>query len=65
MTIEEIEKRVKALEDLEDLKKLHREYMDLMDNLQYDRVPDLFTEDATVKITIQQYLLLLYPHKKI
>ena len=50
MTIEELEKRLKAMEDLEEIKKLHQKYMDLMDNLRYEKVLDLFTEDATVQV---------------
>ena len=50
MTFEEFERRLKALEDLEEIKKLHQKYMDMMDNLHYEEVPDLFTEDATVQI---------------
>ena len=50
MSLEELEKRVRALEDLEEIKKLHQNYIDLMDNLQYEEVLDLFTEDATAEI---------------
>ena len=50
MTFEEFEKRLTALEDLEEIKKLHQKYMDLMDNLHYEEVLDLFTEDATVQV---------------
>ena len=50
MTFEEFERRLKALEDLEEIKKLHQKYMDLMDNLHYEEVLDLFTEDATVQV---------------
>jgi ketosteroid isomerase-like protein len=50
MTLEELEKRVRAIEDLEEIKKLHQNYINLMDNLQYEKVLDLFTEDATVEI---------------
>jgi ketosteroid isomerase-like protein len=50
MSLEEWEKRVRALEDVEEIKKLHQHYMDLMDNLQYEKVLDLFTEDATTDI---------------
>ena len=51
MSLEELEKRVKALEDLEEIKKLHQKYIDLMDNLKYKEVLDLFTEDASVDIS--------------
>jgi ketosteroid isomerase-like protein len=50
MTIEQIEKRLQALEDLEKIKKLHQTYINLMDNLRYEEVLDLFTEDATSEI---------------
>ena len=51
MSLEELEKRVKALEDLEEIKKLHQKYIDLMDKLKYKEVLDLFTEDASVDIS--------------
>ena len=50
MSLEDLEKRVKAIEDLEEIKKLHQNYINLMDNLQYEEVLDLFTEDATVEV---------------
>jgi len=50
MSLADLEKRVQALEDLEAIKKLHQNYINLMDNLQYERVLDLFTEDATVEV---------------
>ena len=50
MSLEELEKRIQAIEDAESIKKLHQEYINLMDNLQYEAVLDLFTEDATVEI---------------
>jgi len=50
MTVEDLEKRLKALEDIEKIKKLHQTYINLMDNLQYEKVLDLFTEDAIVEI---------------
>lgn len=50
MSLEELEKRIQAVEDLENIKKLHQNYINLMDNLQYEEVLDLFTEDATVEI---------------
>jgi hypothetical protein len=49
MTLEELEKRVRALEDLEEIKKLHRQYINYLDTLQFDKVPALFTENATAK----------------
>jgi ketosteroid isomerase-like protein len=50
MSLEELEKRMKAIEDLEEVKKLHQNYINLMDNLQYEKVLDLFTEDATAEV---------------
>ena len=50
MTLEEMEKRIRAIEDLEEIKKLHQGYMDLMDNLRYEEVLDLFTEDAVAEV---------------
>jgi hypothetical protein len=50
LSLEELEKRVKALEDLEEIKKLHQHYMDLMDNLKYEEVLDLFTEDGSSEV---------------
>jgi ketosteroid isomerase-like protein len=50
MSLEDLEKRIQAIEDLESIKKLHQTYINLMDNLQYEAVLDLFTEDATAEI---------------
>jgi len=50
MSLEELEKRVRALEDLEEIKKLHQHYINLMDDLKYEAVLDLFTEDATSEV---------------
>ena len=50
MSLEELEKRIQAIEDLESIKKLHQHYINLMDNLRYQEVLDLFTEDATVEV---------------
>jgi hypothetical protein len=50
MTLKDLEKRVKALEDLEEIKKLHQNYINLMDNLQYEKVLDLFTEDGSAEV---------------
>lgn len=50
MSLEDLKKRVKAIEDLEEIKKLHQHYINLMDNLRYEEVLDLFTEDATVEV---------------
>jgi ketosteroid isomerase-like protein len=50
MELEEIEKRLQAIEDMEEIKKLHQNYINLMDNLKYEDVLDLFTEDATAEV---------------
>ncbi len=50
MSLEDLEKRIQALEDAEEIKKLHQKYINLMDNLEYEAVPDLFTENASVEI---------------
>jgi hypothetical protein len=49
-SLEELEKRIKAIEDLEEVKKLHQQYILLMDNLKYEEVLDLFTEDGQVEV---------------
>jgi ketosteroid isomerase-like protein len=50
MSLEDLEKRVQALEDLEAIKKLHQSYINLMDNLEYEKVLDLFTEDGSAEV---------------
>ncbi len=50
MALEDLEKRIQALEDLEKIKKLHQYYINLMDNLKYEEVLELFTEDASVEV---------------
>lgn len=50
MSLEGLEKRIQALEDAEKIKKLHQKYINLMDNLEYEEVLDLFTEDAEVEV---------------
>ncbi len=50
MSLEELEKRVKAIEDLEEIKKLHQRYINLMDDLKYREVLDLFTDDCTSEV---------------
>jgi ketosteroid isomerase-like protein len=50
MSLEDLEKRVRALEDLEQIKKLHQHYVNLMDHLRYEEVLDLFTDDATIEV---------------
>ena len=50
MTLEELEKRVRAIEEIEEIKKLHHRYINLMDALKYDEVIDLFTDDCTSEV---------------
>jgi hypothetical protein len=50
MSLEDLERRVQAIEDLEEIKKLHQTYINLMDNLEYEKVLDLFTEDGSIEI---------------
>jgi hypothetical protein len=50
MSIEDLEKRIRALEEVEQIKKLHQRYINLMDNLRYEEVLDLFTDDASVEV---------------
>lgn len=50
MNIEELEKRVMAIEDIEEIKKMHQGYMSCHDNLQFEEILDLFTEDAEVEV---------------
>ena len=50
MSLEDLGKRIQALEDLEAIKKLHQKYINLMDNLKYEEVLDLFTDDASVEV---------------
>jgi len=50
MSLEEIEKRLLALEDAEKIKKLHQTYINLMDELRYEEVLDLFTEDGSCEV---------------
>lgn len=50
MSLAELENKLKALEDLEKIKNLHHKYVNLMDNLKYQEVLDLFTEDAEVEV---------------
>lgn len=50
MASEYLEKRIRAIEDLEEIKKLHQHYINLMDNLRYEEVLDLFTENAEIEV---------------
>jgi ketosteroid isomerase-like protein len=50
MSLEDLEKRIKALEDVEAIKKLHQQYISYLDTLQFQKALDLFTEDATSEV---------------
>jgi ketosteroid isomerase-like protein len=50
MSLADLEKRIQAIEDLDEIKRLHQNYINLMDNLQYEQVLDLFTDDATIEV---------------
>lgn len=50
MELEELAKRLQAVEDIEAIKKLHHKYINLMDDLRYEEVLNLFTEDATAEV---------------
>ena len=50
MTLSDLETRIQAIEDIEEIKRLHQNYINLMDNLQYEQVLDLFTDDGTVEV---------------
>jgi hypothetical protein len=50
MTLEELEKRVRALEDVEEIKILHNEYIYALMDWQWDKMLDCFAEDATADI---------------
>jgi uncharacterized protein (TIGR02246 family) len=50
MSLEDLENRIRALEDAEEIKRLHQRYINLMDNLEYEKVVNLFTEDATIEV---------------
>lgn len=60
MTLEELEKRVKELEklgkrvkeieDLEKIEELQRTYMSYWDNMEFAKIPDLFSENGTAEV---------------
>jgi hypothetical protein len=50
MSLEELEKRVKAIEDLEAIKRLHRQYVSHLDNLEFGAAAAMFGQDATAEI---------------
>jgi ketosteroid isomerase-like protein len=50
MTLEELEKRVRALEDAEEIKTLHREYLFYIQNLEIDKALDCFAENIVTDV---------------
>lgn len=50
MALEKLENRVRALEDLEEIEKLQRTYMSYWDNMELDKIADLFTENGTAEV---------------
>jgi uncharacterized protein (TIGR02246 family) len=49
MTLEELEKRVKALEDIEAIKQLHIKYILALNEQKFDDMVKCFTEDAIME----------------
>jgi hypothetical protein len=47
---ESLEEKVRTLEDIERIKILQRAYGYYVDNMMYDDVADLFTDDGTLEI---------------
>jgi hypothetical protein len=50
VTLEDLEKRIKALEDLEEIKTLHREYLFCISNLEIDKALECFSDNITADI---------------
>jgi len=50
MSLADLERRIQAIEDVEEIKRLHQNYINLMDNLEYEKVIDFFTDDATIEV---------------
>jgi len=50
MTLEELEKRVRALEDAEEIKTLHREYLFYIQNLEIEKALDCFAENIITDV---------------
>jgi ketosteroid isomerase-like protein len=50
VTLEDLEKRMRAFEDIEEIKKLHRQYAYWLNAHQWDEMIDCFTEDALADI---------------
>jgi ketosteroid isomerase-like protein len=50
VTLEELEKEIRALEAREEIKQLHRDYAFWLTNKQYDEIMTCFAENAIAKI---------------
>jgi ketosteroid isomerase-like protein len=50
MTLEELEKRVRALEDAEEIKTMHREYLFYIQNLDIEKALDCFAENIVTDV---------------
>ena len=48
MTLEELEKKVKALEDIEEIKQMHINYIIALNHQNFEEMIECFTEDATM-----------------
>jgi ketosteroid isomerase-like protein len=48
MTLEALEKRVKALEDVEEIKKLHIDYILALNEQKFEKMIDCFVDDAII-----------------
>ena len=46
MTLEELEKKVRALDDIEEIKNLHREYIFWLNNRQFKEMIRLFFREC-------------------
>ncbi len=50
MTLEELEKRIKAIEDTEEVKKLHIRYITCLNFAKWDELIDCFAENSTLDL---------------
>ena len=50
MTLEEMEKRLKAVEDIEQIKQLHNRYMNALAFIDWDTIIDCFAEDSSLDV---------------
>jgi hypothetical protein len=50
MSLEDLEKRIRALEDAEEIKTLHREYLFYIQNLEIDKALGCFAENIVTDI---------------